>query len=793
MGIGVFLVIVYSACFTLSRGVKGEEKTYKPVRVPMIPGMRVIYQAVLSNLVRSSLDEAGGDKIFAVDLASESFGGASNIATCLGNGSLSVCISPWAELVVFRWPNPTYSDQLRYFTKANSIFGSGPVRMGDDAPSPDWKRYGHPIEPCLDLGSRGGLLLGSGDVVWIGDPSWTTEREFVPDDSTVLVTRLTRPEVEVEVTDWVDPGKDFMVRSFKIKGEARRFFYHSTFAPRPDYLGQYTKSDPAPYRNMAYYLEEEHLIIHCQSLPSNQMKPEINSTTIAWGFFDDDFGFQVGADRCQRQVPANAPLGGRDDAGDGRLSGNSLYIGPVDAALSKDLDPARENTVTVIITAAVSAREAVDIIQEARATLGVDEHRERANEWWQRVSGRIHVPEPADPVTARVIRRSVLNLIQGQDQESGAIVASLARQPHYHFDWPRDGAFFDLTLDLAGFQEAATNHHSFYARTQYTKPVEFALIWIMNFRSPWYKPAGHWPSNMAADGSHGSIPKILPFEIDETGLLVWDFWRHERVLAERERPAYILVMKETLARAADALLDYVDLKKGWTRPAVEDDNFLPDATLHGAASVLTGLAAACDAGPRWGIAPEKTEKWCEAARALRDGVRGRIMDPRTLERAGWRGLPWTLWPAPVFDDYSEPGAMAIKERLAQNIQEKADKERPGFAYLGEEVFILALADQERGEYRELLESALLLLTHEVAFPGTDCYGEVTLWGDFAGTGEIVAQQRTAIPHLWNGATVYLSVLAIYEPWRFAKMRPPPASLPRSPKDRSASLKSSFSK
>jgi len=75
------------------------------------------------------------------------------------------------------------------------------------------------------------------------------------------------------------------------------------------------------------------------------------------------------------------------------------------------------------------------------------------------------------------------------------------------------------------------------------------------------------------------------------------------------------------------------------------------------------------------------------------------------------------------------GASSLRDRAA------------GFAYLGEDVFILALADEKQG--------------------------------DFAGTGEKVAQQRTSIPHLWSGVTVYLAALAIYEPERFSGQRPPP--------------------
>ena len=125
-----------------------------------------------------------------------------------------------------------------------------------------------------------------------------------------------------------------------------------------------------------------------------------------------------------------------------------------------------------------------------------------------------------------------------------------------------------------------------------------------------------------------------------------------------------------------------------------------------------------------------------------------------------------------FDDYTEPGAIAIKTRLAESIRRKASKEAPGFAYLGEEMVALAMADRHRNEYRALLEQAMFVLTHEVAFPGSDCYGEITVWGDYAGTGDLVSQQRTAIPHLWNGAVVYLAAIALYEPERLEYMRPP---------------------
>lgn len=763
------------------------EQKYPPVRAPMIPGVRAISRADRKRRARPVLKEVGGDWLFAADLCSEMGNGASNYAAALGNGRLSVALSPWADLVVFRWPSPIDSDHLRYFTFANTGSPSRwkPVRMQNNAPSPDWKKYGHPFEPCPELGSRAGLLLSSGEIVWLGDPSWTSSRAFVPEDSTALVTTLTRPSAVVEVTDWVLPDQDLMVRRFRLPAAAQRFFYHTTFAPVLSDTAEVTAIDPPDAGFAAFFLPAEQVMLHFQprvksaerlaGLPPASLTPaQIDAAFpeagvfVAWGLAESVSGFQVGADPCRRTAPADAPLSGRKDAADGTLSGNSGWVGFVDAALAAEVTGA-ETEVSVLMAAADSAAGAVAMIQQARAQ-GVPSLLFRAVSHWQAVSQRIQLPAGADGITRRVARRSVLNLLQGQDQESGAIVASISRQPRYNYDWPRDGSFFDLTLDLAGFPEAVTRHHAFYARTQYTRERAFAIAWLVNYRSPWFRPAGHWPPNLDTTGKSRMDFLTNPFEIDETALLIWDFWRHERLLPETEHAEYIRRMQPTLERAVDALLEWVDWKKAWTKPAIEDDSFPPEATLHGVASVATALAAACDAAPRWGIAPEKSRRWCEAASLLCRGARARLTDPEVLEHSGWRGLAWSLWPAPFFTDYQEPAAAVIKERLARRIEAKLKRDTAGFAYLGEEVFTLALADQAQGEYRALLERALVFLTHEVAFPGTDCYGEVTVWVDL--NGEKFAQQRTSIPHLWNGVTVYLSALALYEPERFEMMRPP---------------------
>jgi len=778
LGAAILLVAV------IPKAQAGESRFPDKVRTPVWPGISWLYNKALEKMVAPNLADTGGDPLLATDMAAESLMGASNYATALSNGRLFVEISPWAELAVFRWPNPTYSDQLSYLTFANGAnLRAKAVRQGKDAPGPDWSRYGRPVEPYPGLGSSGGVMSGAGQTLWSHDPIWKSSRAFIPEDGTILRTELQGESVQMVVEDFIHPEMDLLTREFTIKGAADIFFYHATFAPLMAKPGEYTSPNPKSAGFAAVFLKDEDVILHFkpkdgqESRGGKNLGPNLTAKDldqvfpsggvfIAWGFDAASDEHQVGAAPNVTGIK-NAPPGGVADSADGSLGMNDFFRGRVDAAMALKL-AGGENKVTVYIAVADSAEKSVGLIKRARET-GPAIKRE-TRDHWSGVSGRIHLPIGAGEVETRVAKRSILNLIQGQDKDGGSIVASVSRQPAYHFDWPRDGAFFDLTLDMAGFPELVGKHHEFYRRTQFTAKSGFAPARIVNFQAPVYKPAGHWPSNMAADGSYGSVPSVIHFELDETALLAWDMWRHEKTLNGQEAREYIARMKPVLEAAADALVDYVDFEQGWTRPAFEDDGFPPKATLHGVASVLTGLAAACDAGPRWEVEKGRQKKWCEAAAVLREGALQRIGRPEVMELAGWRGQSWSLWPAPIFDDYNEPAAAAIKQALAEKIKAKMTKSTPGFAYMGEEIFTLALADGKQGEYRELLRDALRFLTDEVPFPGTDCYGEVTLWVEV--DGKKVAQQRTSIPHLWNGVTVYLAAMAIYQPEAFEGMKPP---------------------
>ncbi|MCS7285950.1 MAG: hypothetical protein RMK30_01020 [Anaerolineae bacterium] len=726
------------------------------------------------------------DPLLHANLLSETIGGGTNAIAALSNGRLSVSISPWGELTHLRWPSLSCCDHLRYFT-AYKVFSlmdlagllreevarPSEVRWGEEAPCEEWKIYGRPLEPYPELGSRAGVLTpGANRPFWLNDPVWSSRRNYASEDSAILITTLSGP-ANLEIMDWIDPEWDLLVRVHRVEG-ANRFFYHSTFAPflKP-VKGLFASRDPKGAGFGAVYYQDEGIVIHFQPRQKrwasgdwspkklDSFYPE-GGVFLAWGFDSLPSSFQIGADRAGRRVPPDAPPGGRLDAEDGMLQGNPAFRGPVDAALSLDL-PDLRGTVVVFIALGSTATEAVSLIRQARE-LGTEALIQRVEKVWKETGRRVFLPlEEKDKTILRVAKRSVLSLLMGQDASSGAIVASLSRQPAYYFDFPRDSAFFDLGLDVAGFPERVDRHLDFLMKVQMRGKWAFGWMWLVNLRWPFYRPEGHFKANYSADGSPGSMPH--PFEIDSTGLAIWNLWRHEAFVPDERKEGYQKKAWEVIKRGAEALMDYVDLRNGWVRPAFEDDSSRPSATFHGASSTLTALMAAADAARRWVREEEKALVWEKAASALRRSMLRKLEGKVTREILGWRGLHWSLWPAPLF----RPGdhrCYLLMEMLAKEITEKVEGKRPGFSYLAEQLFALALAPGRTPEHEALIRRGLEFLAYRVATPGTDHFGEIALRkGEFY-------QNRTAIPHLWNGILFYLAFLALHNPEIFHRQRPP---------------------
>ncbi len=730
------------------------------------------------------------DPLVRCDFRSESLGGGTNAIGALGNGRLTVGISPWSELIYFRWPTPSYYDHLRYFTKAYGLKGAlflKDVRWGKNAPSLDWRRYGRPHEVYSGLGARGGIYFQQGNLSWFGDETWTSSRQYEPEGGPILCTQLLRNNGKIEICQWVDWNHDLLVQEFRIQAKfAEKFFYYSTFAPSTKLDPNLGVPDSKKNGFAAVFLPKQSTILYFQPhvknksrlspyLDKNLLPEQIDKLYSEGGIFiamsllTPPDGIQIGADRRGSSISKNAPMGASENAREGKLNGNTGFIGPVDAGLERIFKD-EELRVTVLTAVANTAVDSVKIVTNAQ-TQDLNILKQETIKYWMNLSGKVNLPPQAKTTEKRVAQRSVTNLLLGRDRNSGAIVASPSRQPAYHFDWPRDGAFFDLALDLAGFPEIVNQHLNFYRRAQRKKRFSVSFTWLLGLRSPFYSPRGHWHANLYTNGKKGNL-SIIPYEIDETSLIIWDLWRHEQFIQENERPTYQNQFLELLELAANAINTYVKKRKGWIRRGFEDDNFIPQATLHGAAAILVGLASAMDAGHRWGADSNQVKQWRTSAIALRNGILRRVENKSILNKSGWRGIQWSLFPAPLFEQYTDSLANPFIAELIKEVQEKTEKNRLGYGYLAEQVFILNLVASQKPEIRPLLAHAVNEIINLIPIFGSDCYGEVTLWISMPETSKLVPQQRTSIPHLWTGVCAYLAVESFYRPERFLTQIPP---------------------
>ncbi len=784
------------------------------------------------------------DPLIVADLFSETVGGGSNTSAALGNGSLTVGISPWGELVYFRWPNPSFYDHLRYVTESYSMLSGllsvKDVRMGADALNEDWQKYGRPREKYPHLGAKAGICLNEQKVLWQDEPVWSSQRKYLPEWSHLLETRLTgnvtdSDNAEMSVRQWVMPDEDILIQHYLIDApEATALFFHGTFAPWMTNPNSITNPDSSRAGFAALYSKQEQMVywFFPDTADTALIKPdkpnksrkskkqiirELRAMDTGSGFTSESLDavcdgqgifiamgakenidqYQIGADTNGRPVSKNHPAGGRQDSEDGQLQGNALHIGHADAAIKIAL-PAKKKKEAMIVTAvAHTAKEASLMVRQAKKKT-VTSLRDRAEKKWKKDADQIFLPAKASKDEKRVARRSIINLMVGRDKNTGAIVAAPTRQPCYACDWPRDGAFYDMALDLAGRHDLVQDHLQFYRRTQRRENRAFSTTWLASFRSPFFKPRGHWYANMNTDGSPGFF-KIIPIEIDETSLMVWNIWRHKQYVPKAQQKAYRESMIDMFLLAMEGIMPYLDWKNGWTKKIMEDDNHKIAATLHGASAVLTALACAADLAKDWEIEAEKQQLWQKGASVLRRGMLKKIQDPKTLDQAGWRGLQWSLFPAPLFEDYQDEAAAPFLARIAEDLIEKVIYKKGGVGYLGEQLFMLAYSTQHFDKknvavsvvqqlinkhgipenkknlvgltFRRLKKQVLDLFVSEVPMPGTDCYGELGLWTELADK-TLYVQNRTSIPHLWNGVTAYLSVVSFYQPKLLLPLRPP---------------------
>jgi len=745
------------------------------------------------------------NKAALADLSAEFLMGATNISGVVGNGRLSAGISRWGELTVLRWPTPSHFDQVNYVTRP-FLRGSHPrVRMGRNAPCPDFRRWGRPFALENGMGSFGGISLPppkSMETIWFHNPLWEFRQRYASEDSVVLETRILSPGLNLGVTikDLVLPGKDLLVRRFEIglvnpgPQIKLRFIYYENFSPtsRRSSLFPLDRFLGFPKDDFACtYIPREGCFLHFNperdyrgspmrwlrkpdevqtDSPGLQEHGEGDGTYIAWGSDEAPTDFTIGPSRISlfSRLSRGGGGTGRDpvfkEVSRGELVDHGPNQGPSAAAAVWDvtISPGEPARIPIFIAIDRTRSGALGEIAGIR-TKGFSEILEATEKPWRSWISKAYIPKQEKPEIHNTARRALLTTGVCRDSNTGAILASLSGQPRYCFDWPRDGAFLDLALDLAGYHQWVTRHLLLY------KSLQFEPLRLGPFTIPRPgRPPGHFPTNFFSDGKWGNIPYI---EIDQTGLVLWNMWRHASMVEGEASFGFLDRVYPAIRNGANALAKLVNPKTGMQKLAHEGDNPFWTRTLYGAVSCYLGLMAASLSGTRLGRSAEEISVWESRARALKDSSlklfdpqRGRFLKP------GWQGATWAIWPSGILP-LEDPRSHLLASNLLNDFMKLMHSKRGALTYQLEYLLTAALVFREDPERKEQIEHLLELICSEATTPGTRHFGEVTLRADFDGDGAPEFQNRTSIPHLWKGALVYLVAAALERPRAFDRCVP----------------------
>jgi hypothetical protein len=466
------------------------------------------------------------------------------------------------------------------------------------------------------------------------------------------------------------------------------------------------------------------------------------------------------------------------DAADGELQNSGIAAGEVNEALRTPLTfIGDEAVVNVVLTAGASAKAARELLDQ----VDPGSVAAAAQTALSAFVDRLRLPKKGGEVVRRVARRSLINVRVGTDAQTGAIVASIARQPPYYLDWPRDGAFFNLALDISGQSALVTKRADLYDRWQ--RKTHVPRDTLIDAEPPPYPDgtpcrhwlAGGWEMNYLPDGSAGGI---FRFEIDTTAFAIWTMVAHVGWLAPNERVPYLQRLWPAIRAGADLIADWRDPQNGLQAPAQEDDSGAHTQTLHGATTVFGALELVSRAARLIG-AESDAERWENRAAELRGAIVTHLYDrdgQRFVMGETQRGpfaasgltptgpSAWVVWPMTVLPLSDLRVQRQVDHDLAI-VRPMIDLQEVGGLYFmkntnAASVALLGLSGGARDAREDEMNDILRKLASH-ATKGTDQFGEVMVAVD--GPNGKQPEQRTANPHLWEATLFYLSAIAAEDP------------------------------
>ena len=649
------------------------------------------------------------DKALAPDFMEKLFG-PTDINGAVGNGRLAAGISATGTVSVLKWPRPSFHDQLRYLTLSRSLDRMG-AREND--------------------GIFLGLLFPElNRTLWLRDAD-SISQQYLDIYSNILVTTYTfiDPALHVELFDLVPQNPDALVRHVRIQaldpgatlpGGLVAFSnlalcrFKLPAAPVADWLFDSLGKDKIRYMESADLLMQEQMV--------TDANPSIHAVM---GFAEPTASYHCGKDGSFSQGGLEA----FQDASDGLLSMSKEATGQVDGAIAIDLNFDRDGRTegTFFIAFAHDTDSAIDsakTIRDHNPDRILSETHESHLQWIEKAC----LPETSDERLSAVSRRALLLTRIVRDEQSGALGCSVATQPPYSLDWIRDGAFVNLMLDIAGYNQIVTEHNLFYSSIQ-------------------RKPLGSWDMCVYGDGTIGG-PLFL--ELDTLAFGAWTLWDHYRFLKGVEAEEYLFETFPAIENAADFFLYWRDPETKLPLPAWESDFPTITSTLLSAEMAWLSLRCAINAGETIGHTQEKLEQWKIRQGELTEAIFTYYFDS---EQELFLGDPYTLayliYPVGFLPpDY--PRVQRVADELYTWLESIINGHTAGGSYLGLISIALAKAWELYPDKLERLNGILEFLSYQLPTSGTLHYGEcfVTLPDRF--------ECRTGVPHPMTAALTYIT-------------------------------------
>src|SRR5947207_251594 len=581
--------------------------------------------------------------------------GATNVNGALGNGSLTAGFSRCGELTFFKWPGPSYYNQLAY--------------LSDNAA--DARTLPH-LGALDGMGAFPGLYYETASgpgFTWLRDDAWTHAQRYSADDSDVLVTDMTNPALGLAVTAWnfVLPDANVLVNHYVV-----------------------TRDPTSPVRRAT-------LVFYTNFSPSLARLPFFPIAD--WGLdFETDYAvvYDAREHALLHFVPASAAAYPHDFSLVNPLlqhppAGRKVLQHAVDRLVAGLDEPG------VYVAAGGTRDEAYGLLRAARARGTSPEAQRAATEaWWASYLAPAHLPDTDDAAVQAFAKRSLIVMRTATDAASGAIVASIDSEPPYGEDWPRDGSFINYALDLAGYPDVVSRHNRFYARMQRKTPAPWSILYSFPPCDPAHPvypncvPAGTYETNYYADPAAIVPGDPVSFEIDEAALGVWTMWDHYQHITDAPAAAaYLTDVCPSIGLGADNLAACKDDSNNLQCMANEDDNIPLTQGLQAPGTVLLALRDAVAAGSACGFDAGRVAGWDARASELEQAIHDTFFVASAPAHYEGGRPAWLLWPVGFFAS-GDPVALSHAEYLkARAIDPVLTRTAPLGAYNTEELLARA--------------------------------------------------------------------------------------------------------